>query len=244
MIDPFQMKPELRYGAPPCDQLLVGREFTIGYSWYFRLAKWTLEIVNRTAFNVSDLDDVERLDNFRADMRLPKRFRASLSAYQNSGYHRGHLVASANMDLTDIFNSETFLLSNMAPQVGSFNTGKWKSLEKAIRELDARDDVFETYVLTCPLFYFERPIEWLGKIDEFGIIVPVPHAFVKSVMIEKKNGHLEHWTFLMENKKLEGDLSEYLVKTHYAEQLVGGRFWSGIDWEYLDKQKSTVRNMW
>lgn len=47
MNDPFLMQRELRYGYPVCDELLTGRYFTIGYSYYFRQAKWTLEIVSR-----------------------------------------------------------------------------------------------------------------------------------------------------------------------------------------------------
>lgn len=122
MSDPFQIQPELRYGAPVCDEILTGRYFTIGYSWYFRQAKWTLEIINRNDFI---LQDAERLNNFRADTRLPKRFRAGLNAYKGSGYDRGHLVASANQDIQEIQNSETFLLSNMSPQKPHFNRRMW-----------------------------------------------------------------------------------------------------------------------
>ena len=43
MNDPFQIQRELRYGAPVYDEILTGRFFTIGYSWYFRQAKWVLE---------------------------------------------------------------------------------------------------------------------------------------------------------------------------------------------------------
>ena len=64
MNDPFQMQRELRYGAPVCDQILTGRHFSIGYSWYFRQAKWTLEIINRDRELVEDLDAVERLIRF------------------------------------------------------------------------------------------------------------------------------------------------------------------------------------
>lgn len=75
--DPFQMQRELRYGAPVCDQILTGRYFTIGYSWYFRQAKWTLEIINRERQLFPDLAKSDRLDNFREDLRIPGRFRSS-----------------------------------------------------------------------------------------------------------------------------------------------------------------------
>ena len=226
MDNPFHIQPELRYGAPVCDEILTGRYFTIGYSWYFRQAKWTLEIINRNNYLPTE---AERMDNFRADIRIPRRFRAGLEAYRGSGFDRGHLVASANNDILEIQNSETFLMSNMSPQKPNFNRGIWKRLEQATRRLNKQEKVLETYVLTCPIFYFERKIETIGNDqDEYGIDVPIPHAFIKSVLAEDDKGKLKLWTFKMENEDLDGNLEDYLVVTYDAEQLVGGRFWDRI----------------
>lgn len=42
-------------------------------------------------------------------------------------------------------------------------------------------------MLTCPIFYFGETVETIGKDQQnFGIDVPVPHAFVKSVLAENK----------------------------------------------------------
>lgn len=243
--DPFQMQRELRYGAPVCDQILTGRHFTIGYSWYFRQAKWTLEIINRDRDLVNDIGAIERLNNFRADTRIPRRFRAGLKAYTDSGHDRGHLVGSANQDLQNIQNSETFLLSNMSPQHPDFNRGIWRKLEEAIRELDSRPSTLETYVLTCPVFYFGEPIDRIGKEQaDFGISVPIPHAFMKSVLAENKRGRLRLWTFEMRNQKLDGALGDYLVNTYDAEQIVGGAFWDRIAGGDLHEQKRKPAEMW
>lgn len=245
MDDPFQMQPELRYGAPVCDQILTGRNFTIGYSWYFRQAKWVIEIINRKAYNVSDLPDVERNDFFRADLRIPRRFRAGLGAYKGSGFDRGHLAASANQDLVEIQNSETFLLSNMSPQRPGLNRRLWRELEQAIRTLDARPDILETYVLTAPVFYFGETIETIGdETEEYGIDVPVPHAFVKSVLTEDNRGRLSLWTFEMKNQDLDGALEDYLVVTYDVEQVVGGRFWDRVSGSDLHEQKRKPAKMW
>lgn len=242
MNNPYQIQPELRYGAPVCDEILIGRYFTIGYSWYFRQAKWTLEIVNRNKYLLTETD---RKDHFRADVRIPKRFRAGLDAYVGSGYDRGHLVASKNNDVLEIQNSETFLLSNMSPQAPDFNRKIWRKLEKAIRKLNDQPEVLETYVLTCPVFYFERKIETIGNPnDEYGIDVPVPHAFIKSVLAEDDKGKLKLWTFEMENKELDGKLEDYLTNTYDAEQIVGGRFWDGVSGGDLHTQKKDPRPMW
>jgi endonuclease G, mitochondrial len=247
MNDPFQMQRELRYGAPVCDQVLIGRYFTIGYSWYFRQAKWTLEIVRQGGkeFAPEAFDESTRLDNFRADVRVPHRFRASLSAYKDTGYDRGHLVASANATLRSIENSETFLLSNMSPQVAGFNRSIWRRLETAVRALNDREDVLEVYVLNCPFFDFTKPIELIGdESDDYGIRIPVPHGFVKSVLAEYRSGALKLWTFLMENKELTGPLEDFLVVTYDAEQLIGGRFWDRASGRDMHDMKRTPLPMW
>lgn len=244
--DPFQMQRELRYGAPVCDQIMTGRHFTIGYSWYFRQAKWTLEIINPLRKVIADLTEFERLNNFRAETRVPPRFRPGLGAYEKSGFDRGHLVSSANqIKGLPIHNSETFLLSNMSPQVPEFNRGIWNKLEKAIRDLDERADTLETYVLTCPIFYLNRAVATIGdKTDEYGIDLPVPHAFIKSVLSEDKRGRLSLWTFEMENANHNRALGEYLVSTYDAEELVGGRFWDRVSGSDLHEQKKKSNQMW
>ncbi len=120
MIKVSDFKKEMRYGVPAADQILFNRHYVIGYSYYFRQAKWALEVVN-----VNDTSIV-RADNFRADLRVPERFRADLANYQDSGYDRGHLVASSNQKNSDLQNSETFLLSNIAPQDPQFNRKVWR----------------------------------------------------------------------------------------------------------------------
>lgn len=242
MSDPFQIQRELRYGAPVCDEILTGRYFTIGYSWYFRQPKWVMEIINP---NSRFEWEVDRRDNFRADVRLPRRFRAGLKAYEGSGYDRGHLVASANQDELEIQNSETFLLSNMSPQKPGFNRGIWRSLEEAIRKLNDQSNILETFVLTAPIFYFDQKIETIGDdTDKYGIDVPIPHAFVKSVLAEDNRGRLKLWTFEMENKRLSGELEDYLAVTYDVEQKVGGRFWGRIAGKDLHSQKRKPRKMW
>ncbi len=242
MNDPFQIQRELRYGAPVCDEILTGRYFSIGYSWYFRQAKWVLEIVNP---NSRFEWEIERRDNFRADIRIPKRFRAGLKAYVKSGFDRGHLSASANHDELEIQNSETFLLSNMSPQLPSFNRRIWRELEMAVRTLNEEKNILETYVLTAPMFYFDRAVETIGDENErYGIDVPVPHAFAKSILAEDSKGRLKLWTFEMENKKLEGKLEDYLAVTYDVEQKVGGVFWDRVAGGDLHSQKSRPRKMW
>ena len=89
-MDLPSLRRETRYGKPAADQVMFNRHYVLGYSYYFRQAKWALEIVN------PDNRNIDRLDNFRSDYRIPEMFRADLVDYAGYGYDRGHLIASAN----------------------------------------------------------------------------------------------------------------------------------------------------
>lgn len=190
------------------------------------------------------LEDVERLNNFRSDFRIPKRFRADLSDYRRSGYDRGHLVASANQDDTNIQNSETFLLSIMSPQAPSFNRQVWRKLEAAVRTLNDQDHVLETYVLTGPVFDFFAPISLIGEGDDNGLSIPVPSHFYKCVLTEEISGSLNMWAFEMKNDRLDGDFADFRVSTAYIEQRVGIHVWDNLFGPEMDGEKRQIRDMW
>ncbi|MCH7576170.1 MAG: DNA/RNA non-specific endonuclease [Candidatus Marinimicrobia bacterium] len=193
MMDIPSLRRETRYGMPAADQIMFNRHYVIGYSYYFRQAKWALEIID------PDITDVVRPDNFRPDYRLPEIFRADLPNYTGSGYDRGHLVASANQRETEIQNSETFLLSNMSPQKPKFNRKIWKDLETAVRKLDLKKSILETYVICGPIFYFDAEVKTVKSSRAKGVTLPIPHAYFKSVLTENRRGKLHMWSFIMRN---------------------------------------------
>lgn len=238
MFDLPGLKSETRYGMPAADQIVVNRHYTIGYSYYFRQAKWALEIVD------PDKTDVQRADNFRPDFRIPERFRADLADYEGSGYDRGHLVASANQSETEIQNSETFLLSNMSPQHPKFNRGIWKDLEDAVRKLDGRKDILETYVICGPIFNFDVPIVTINPRGEKGNTLPIPHAFFKSVLTEDSRGRLHMWSFMIPNEGTKKPLEDFLIPTRKLERYAGFLLWERLVGGETDREKEKVRPMW
>ncbi len=240
MYNQPNLKRESRYGIPTADQILYNRHYISGYSYYFRQAKWVLEIVNP-----DETDDVERLDNFRPDYRVPEMFRADLDVYAGSGYDRGHLVSSANQIETNIQNSETFLLSNMSPQKPKFNRGIWKSLEEAVRRLDRKEKVFETYVITGPLFYFDQEVVMMGDENEkIDVSLPIPHAFFKAILTENNTGSINMWSFIIPNEPTAESLESFLVKTSKVEKISGLLLWETLVGTKMMKEKNKLRKMW
>ena len=234
MTDFASSKRETRYGVPAADLILFNRHYVLGYSYYFRQAKWALEIVDQSK------KPLGRANNFRPDYRIPDMFRADLVDYAGSGYDRGHLVPSADKTELKLQNSETFLLSNMSPQKPGFNRQIWRKLEKAVRDLDKRDDIYETYVVTGPVFDFRQKVKRIGAKDKNGVTLPVPDAYFKSVLIENKNGALHMWSFYLPNEASNASLESFRVPTIRIEQYAGIFLWDRLVGTIIEGEKMNI----
>ncbi|MFC1997569.1 DNA/RNA non-specific endonuclease [Chloroflexota bacterium] len=238
MADEPGSRREIRYGVPAADLVLYNRHYVLGYSFYFRQAKWALEIVD------PDNLDLPRADNFRPDYRIPEMFRADLNVYKNSGYDRGHLVSSANQREKELQNSETFLLSNMSPQIPEFNRDIWKKLETAVRKLDSQKKILETYVISGPIFDFRAKVKQIGVRGKDNVLLPVPDAYFKSVLTENNRGTLYMWSFIMDNAESDRPLEEFQVPTEKVEQYAGIFLWQNLVGRKIEREKRGIRKMW
>jgi endonuclease G len=241
MIDLPSLKLETRYGMPAADHILFNRHYVVGYSYYFRQAKWALEIIDP---NKEDVTTVERMNNFRSDYRIPKMFRADKQDYRGSGYDRGHLVASADLRDSEIKNSETFLLSNMSPQEPQFNRGIWKTLEREVRRLNAQEQVLETYVISGPIFNFDQIVSTIGAKDSNNVTLPVPHEYFKSILAETSTGRLKMWSFIFPNKSTDDTIEDFQVKTTLIEKKAGILLWERLVGPEIDKEKNKINTIW
>ena len=102
--------------------------YTLSFNSRHKQANWvyyTLELEGKERV-------AERTDRFREDKKVPSGS-AKPSDYIKSGYDRGHLCPAADMAHSAEAMEETFLMSNISPQLPVFNRGIWKSLEKLVR---------------------------------------------------------------------------------------------------------------
>ncbi len=235
MIEVPSLRAETRYGMPNADLLLFNRHYIVGYSFLMRQPRWAMETIDP---NTSQIGSV-RADNFRPDYRVPEQWRVDLVDYVKSGFDRGHLISSADRLATDIANSETFLMSNMAPQYPGFNRGIWKELEAAVRSLAARDEMLEVYTICGPLFHFKR------EVDKLGEDVAVPHGFFKSVLAERRTGGLKLWTFAIANAEVPSKpLRQMLKTTADVEAWTGLPLWDRLQGVMVDRMKRRKGRMW
>ena len=234
---------EARYGIPAADLILFNRFYIIGYSYYFRQPKWVLEIVHPPTIN-AEKEGVPRADNFRSDLRVPEMFRADKVDFQGSGYDRGHMVPSADLDKVKIQNSETFLLSNMSPQQPAFNRFLWRRLENKVRVLNNKEEILETYVVTGPIFDFQKIVNTIGNEDSNEVTIPVPHAYFKSILTEDDKGNFKMWSFILDNENSDSPLSDFRVPTSKVERWAGIQLWDRLTGAEIQREKKRVRSMW
>ncbi len=149
----------------------------------------------------------KRRDDFRADPKV-KSGSAELSDYRGSGYDRGHICPAADMSFSTTAMSESFFLSNMSPQHPSFNRGRWKSLEEAVRGWAFKTDTL--YVVSGPIF--SDNIETIGK----G--VTVPGYYYKAIYSPRKGQMIG---FVMPNRKISEPLSDFVCSVDWVEELTG-----------------------
>ena len=124
---------ELSWGIPSSpkanvtDRCLEG--FALQHDNDAKIASW----VAYTLSPEEALGCFPRTNAFVGDASIPKGQRAEPSDYAKSGYDQGHLAPDGDMSWNQQVEYESFLLSNMSPQVPNVNRGAWKYIETTVR---------------------------------------------------------------------------------------------------------------
>ena len=180
-----------------------------GFTSYFNP---DTHIPNCVAYEIIESEttgDEPRKKSFEADHTIDGC--AESSDYRNSGYDRGHMAPAADMKWSKEAMEESFLMTNICPQVKSLNSGIWHRLEQRVREWAARDS---SIIVVCgPIFTPGKPVEQIGEIG-----VAVPHRFFKALYAPGRNIGI---AFIFDNDKVKGGLRKYAVTIDSVERETG-----------------------
>lgn len=167
--------------------------------------------VSYTLYPEYALGCVPRSNGFAPDQSLPKGSRAELIDYKGSGYDIGHVVPNADQSRFDQTEKESFLLSNMFPQLPGLNRGIWKLLETNVRGWATQRQ--------HPIVVYAGPIYGAGDKTIGANKVVVPHAFFKIVIDSTTN---EVAGFLFKHEGGQGnDLTTVRAPIAQIQQLSG-----------------------
>lgn len=196
------------------NQIIKHTAFSLAYSEIHEQASWVQYKLYKSNLESSQ---VVRNDKFREDKKVLTGS-ANLNDYKKSSYDRGHIAPCADFTYSNTTMLESFLMSNMSPQLPSFNRGKWKVLESRVREYALIYD--SLLVVTGPVLYTIKNHQKIGENN-----VTVPQFYFKIICDLKEFNSV---AYLMPNIKIENAIDNYIVSIDSIESI------TKIDFFYPD----------
>ena len=182
----------------PSNNIVKHSYYTLSYNEKYEQANWVYySLTDSMVLNGGE----ERSNNFKVD-KLVQTGSAKSSDYTKSGYDRGHLCPAADMGFNPVAMQESFLMSNISPQIPDFNRGIWKELETAVRKWAKQEH--KIIVVTGPIFKDSKGVIGLDK-------VLVPGYFFK--IIYDATGEPKMIAFILPNNRSDRPLTDFIVST-------------------------------
>ena len=205
------------------DIIIEHSAYTLSYSEKHEQAEWVVYLMTRDRLQ----DLVDRNDNFRMDEDVPTGS-AMREDYKGSGYSRGHLVPAADMKWDETAMDETFLLSNISPQLQEFNAGIWLKLEKRVRHWA---EIYDSlWIVTGPVLRDGLPT--IGENE-----VSVPEYFYK-IVYDPKRGEMIGW--LVPHKQIKTTAPKLAVTVNSIEKVTGLDFFVAIEDAEEERMESHI----
>ena len=202
--------PFMEFGSPSVGvEFLCRTGFAVGHDPEARTPAWVIERLGMSSIN----GGIERTDNFRADPDLLLGRRAELEDYVGSGFDRGHMAPAGDLTWSLQAMTESFYLSNIAPQNPSLNRGAWAKLEEDVRKwVLERTDLI---IITGPVFGVDSTV--IGASP-----VRVPVAFYKVIFDPFRR---EAIGFVYPNSPpASSNIADYQVPVEQIEAVTGMTF--------------------
>jgi endonuclease G len=209
----------------PGQQIIKHTGYTLSYDETHEEASYVAYQLTRDEVNGA----VQRGENFRPDPMVTTGS-ATLEDYRGSGYDRGHLIPAADQKWSEQAMDDSFYMSNMTPQAGSFNRGIWGSLEAMVRTF-ANDDG-AVYVVTGPILT-DGPYKTIGSNK-----VAVPKRFYKVVLYyDGKNA--KAIGFILPNAGSNNPVSSFALSVDDVEAATGLDFYPRLSDDIEAKVEAT-----
>ncbi len=220
------------------DEVVYHSAYALVYSEPYEQAKWVAHIIlpdvvrgNEGRSNDFRPDDkIKTGSAVEADYFLKTVMPDSTLRYDAFGYDRGHLAPSADFRYSKKALSESYLYSNMSPQVARLNRGRWAELEDLVRQYVVRNNV-QLYVVTAPVLK-----AGLKKIERGVNKVSIPELYCKVAYDPVNHRGIG---FIMPNAACENPVLSYAVNIDSVESITGLDFFYNLP----DAEENAVESM-
>lgn len=206
------VRPEFLPKGPYADQIIIKKHYVTGYDEESEQASWVIYEITPSEANPKV--KYERTKDFRIDPEVITGS-ADLDDYSGSGYDRGHLAPANDMAFAHDAMSESFFLSNMSPQLGSFNRGIWRSVETRVHKWAEKELLI---VVTGGVLQGDT---YIGRNH-----VLVPIAYYKICYAPDSNKMIG---FLLPHKKHLKNVRNFVCSVDKIEEITGIDFFPGIE---------------
>lgn len=146
--------------------------------------------------------------------------------YMQSGYDRGHMCPAGDNKFSQLAMDESFLMSNICPQIPNLNRGDWNEMEIQCRNW--AKEYGDVYIVCGPVFYRQKH-KTIGQHQ-----VTVPEAFFKCVLCLSGG---KPWAvgFLYRNVTGNHPKSYYVNSVDEVERVTGMDFFHGLEKKIQDR---------
>lgn len=198
-------------------------------------------------------DNVKRGDAWGWDPLIPVELGKVIEDdHKSDGYDKGHLCASEDRVYCKEANDQTFLYSNISPQIGSFNQKYWAKLEALIQKWgrSTQQGVYDKVYVAKGGTINKLLKDWTGKQkandglyptadadgksspkSKNGLVVP---AYYYMAILAEKDGKFQAIGFLVPHsedlpaKPTTADLQTYTCSIAHLEEQTGIDFFCNL----------------
>ena len=206
-------------------QILHYKEFSLSYNEFAEQPDWVCYELTREEILIS----MKRKDYFATDLNVTTGS-ASQKDYASSGFDKGHICPASFCKSSLEAYKESFLMSNMTPQLPLFNREVWKELENHERNL--AKEYGKIWCVSGPVFIYGGN---LGSIGENKVTIP---AYYYKVFLRKDpDGKYKSIAYLLPHVGSTMNHRNYIVAVNSVESLTGLDFFP-----FLDKNENRVES--
>ena len=169
-----------------------------------------------------------------------------------SGYDHGHICPSADRLYSAPANKQTFLLTNMQPQLNGFNAGVWENMESQIRDWNKNGFRNKLFIAKGgTISNTEAVPDAYETMARTGGDLIVPHYYFMAVLCLTPNKGYKAMGFWVEHAKNSDEgaaLAKYMVNIDTLEELTGIDFFCNLPDELEEQVESVsleeVKKVW
>lgn len=212
--------------------LVKHRYYTLSYLHIYKDAQWVAYTLVDTMLD----GPAVRKNNFSVDSLVPGGT-AGPDEYPGKDYDKGHLCPADDMSFSQEATDSTFYMSNMTPQMGSFNRGIWKKLEMKVRTWAKKYNKLS--VVCGPVL--QNGLQRIGPKKD----ISVPMQFYKIILVQSGTETREI-AFLFPHKRSTEPLAAFAVPVDSIEALTKINFFPAFPSKKREKEleRNVVLDGW